>query len=430
MNSRLAFSPHELIVLLALLLIVPGCTDTIDPGWVGHDGVALFDGNLDPSDSSFVLTKIEQPIPGQEPVRVELIGSNLHIIRGGVALDVAIKNADRRNLYAPGMVWLSHFAPPEVRPRNADVLRGFMPPDTNASVTVTAYGFDYSEQFGTDRVLLPGETSAAIPWRFENPELVPFSFRAEALFSLIPDHAEITGHLFEDVNQNGIRDPDEDPFPWAEIVMRHPDGTIVTRQPGPEGGYRFPAYESGLYNLTFHGLVDCPICVTTPNPLEVLLFQGPNGLLQSFHGADFGAVCGLCLEGPVGLVTLTGEDPGTIEQDPYSLIDAWLEGDILTLQVGYGGCQSEHPFILYAGRSFTGGRSSSLTVQTWMLLAHDNLGEACRCDPVSRCWFNKTLMFDLSPIREAYIEDYGQPGVVELLFRDFNGNQQVFTFGP
>ena len=136
-------------------------------------------------------------------------------------------------------------------------------------------------------------------------------------------------------------------------------------------------------------------------------------------------MCGLCTE-PVALVLLTNANPADIEQDLYTLTNAWLEGDILSLQVGYAGCQPEHPFILYAGRDF----QESNPVQTWMLLAYDDLGEACFCQLGAFCYFEKILQFDLDPIRKAHIEDYGAAGVVRLLLRGFRGNQQAFTFGP
>jgi hypothetical protein len=66
----------------------------------------------------------------------------------------------------------------------------------------------------------------------------------------------------------------------------------------------------------------------------------------------------------------------------------------------------------------------SLPVQTWMLLAHDGRDELCAA------YFEKTLVFNLGPIQEAYIEDYGAPGMVQIRFRDFDGDETEFLLEP
>jgi len=71
------------------------------------------------------------------------------------------------------------------------------------------------------------------------------------------------------------------------------------------------------------------VCVTTPNPLEVLILRGSDGEPTSFEHADFGVSLGPCVEPAVPLLTMTDLRPEDIEQDPYDLMDATLEGDIL-----------------------------------------------------------------------------------------------------
>jgi len=66
----------------------------------------------------------------------------------------------------------------------------------------------------------------------------------------------------------------------------------------------------------------------------------------------------------------------------------------------------------------------SLPVQTWMLLAHNDRDEACRA------YFEKTLFFDVGPIQEAHIEDYGAPGIVRIRFQDFEGGETEFLLSP
>jgi hypothetical protein len=404
-----------LICLPILILTHAGCSDTTEPTETAEEGAAIFDGGIDPANETFVLKRLEQPFPGREPVRIELLGSNLQVGEGTVSLDVAVRNADHRRLFAPGVVWVSDFTPPTITVTNADVIRdSTVSPD---SVTADpAYGFDYTTLLGGDEVLDPGETSGAKTWVFGNRDLVSFSFAARARFALMAEYPRISGILFEDRNRNGVRDPDEGPFLAGVIHLRRPNGQTETAWPGQNGRYGFPAREPGLYELTFESLVDCLICVTTPNPLQVVLPPGPGSIPMSFPHADFGAVCGPCWD-PVRPVVMTYRPPVPVtKRAPYGLVEARQEGDLLILHVGYGGCQREHPITLYAGRPF----AESNPVQTWMLLVHDDLGELCRG------WFERTLVFDLGPIRAAHIEDYGAPGPVMLVFRDYDGQEQVF----
>ena len=60
------------------------------------------------------------------------------------------------------------------------------------------------------------------------------------------------------------------------------------------GAFRFMVDDVGLYRLRLESLVDCPVCYTTPNPLEVLLTPGPDGRPESFGQAVFGGYCGEC----------------------------------------------------------------------------------------------------------------------------------------
>lgn len=412
-----------LIVTFALGQLV-GCSDSTAPDSTPFDGGATFDGSLDPQGGTFILQRVETPVPGQEPVRVDLIGSNLRVDsrQETVTLDVAIRSAWHRPLYAPGMIWVSHFRPATVTIQNADATQ-----DTATTPSIPprppAYGFDYSELLGDDGVLEPGETSQSKPWVFHDPGLVAFSFAVQATFSLGPDSPHITGVLFTDSNRNGVQDPDEPPFLPAMVHMLQPDGTTRRTSPAEDGTYRLPIDDVGFHRLTFFATIRCPgrctVCVTTPNPLEVMILPGPDGRPQSFHGADFGAVIGPCVD-PIPDVIVTRQSPGDIDQDPYSLLDAQLDGHMFRMRVGFSGCSPDHPLVLYAGRNWM----ESYPIATWMLLAHDDLGEMCDA------WWERTLAFDLEPILQAYIEDFGAPDRIRLLFHDSQGQVREFLLQP
>jgi hypothetical protein len=271
---------------LALVFLVIGCADSTEPE--GGDTVAArFLGSFDPSEETFVLERIEVSAPGGVPVPVELVGSNVEVDveYGFVRVDVALRNAGRAPLYPPARVWVSEFTPNTVWVTNANI------PNLEPSLR---WGFDYCELLGDDDLLGPGETSEAWRWHFRNPDLVSFSFRADVTMDVDPAPAVISGGVFEDLNQNGIRERNEGPWPYAMVILTRPDGTEEAAHCEDNGAFRFPVYEPGLYRLRLESLVDCIVCFTTANPLEVMLVPDPDGRPESFGMAVFGAICAPC----------------------------------------------------------------------------------------------------------------------------------------
>lgn len=425
-------------VALVLGAGLSGCSDTTTPAASTPEGAAEFDGRVDPAASSFVLQRLETTLPDRAPVPVDLIGSNVRIdpTSESVSIQVAVRNLGDQPLHVPATIWLHRFVPPAVSPSNADFERGRDEggQDSTGALRVTAWGFDYSELLGDDGVLTPGETSENRAWEFHDPGLMSFAFAAQASFGMQPDRPQISGLVFQDDNRNGRRDRGEVPFNGV-LLLATPGNQKTRAHTGPRGRYSFPIEVAGLYRVMYesvlHPPVPCPPgrdpcprpgvhwCVTTANPLEVLILEQPDGQPSSFKHADFGAVYGLCDRGP-WLLVMTERQPDDIAQDAYDLLGAELVGDILELRVGVSGCSPDHPFVLYAGRGFM----ESNPVQTWALLAHDDLNEPCDG------YFERALQFDLSPLRAEHIRAYGRPGVVIVRLRDSHGNEKRFEFGP
>ena len=428
---------------LAAALIVgtalTGCNDAATPSDPPLDGGAQFDAQLDPAGSSFLLKRIDSPLPGRAFVRVELIGSRVRTDPANetVSIDVAIRNVGDAPLHVPAIVWLHQFEPSTVMPLNSDVRDHGGDPDSSSTPRLRGWGFDYSKFLGEDAILEPGETSGAKTWMFSDPGLVSFSFAAEAHFGMQPDRPHISGAVFHDANRNRQRDRGEGPF-GGMVTLTTPGRETFTTIVDANGRYRFPIEVAGLYRLayasTFRDGEPEPtpmppepqpeprilVCVTTPNPLQVLIPNGPDGQPSSFEHGDFGVVLGACDIPGVPLLALTDLRPEDIEQDPYSLLGGALEGDVLSLRVGFSGCSPDHPFVLYASRGFM----ESNPVQTWSLLAHNDRDEVCDA------WFERTLQFNLAPLRAAHIRAYGEPGVVIVRFRNFRGDETRFEFGP
>jgi hypothetical protein len=87
--------------------------------------------------------------------------------------------------------------------------------------------------------------------------------------------------------------------------------------------------------------------------------------------------------------------------DPFTLLEAAIDGDTLSLQVGYGGGCRFHQFGLVISNDFM----ESHPVQTRALLAHDADGDLCEAYILT--W----LIADLAPLKlewqTAYQADTG-----------------------
>ena len=139
-------------------------------------------------------------------------------------------------------------------------------------------------------------------------------------------------------------------------------------------------------------------------------------LVQSFEHADFGVANSL--EPHARPVMFAEDDSLTLDQ--YALMDIKLEGYVLWMQVGFGGCSPDHPLQLY----MVAGFMESNPVQARLLLSHDDLEEMCDA------WFVRELAWDMRPILEKHRREYGGYGVVILQFYDWQGEQHTFELAP
>ncbi len=194
------------------------------------------------------------------------------------------------------------------------------------------------------------------------------------------------------------------------------------------GFYRLVVTQPGLYQLQLDSLLDCvasltdcPMCYTTERVRQIFLSVGEDGRPISFEHADFGAVPGPC-PGAVRPTQLTRADPDSVQpQDYYRLLDATIEGRILKLHLGFGGCSSDHDFALFAGLPFT---MESGEANTWLRLVHDDHGELCDA------WFECFLSFDLQKVEDAYQQSHNEPGPVVLELQEPNGQITKFRLEP
>jgi hypothetical protein len=370
-------------------------------------GDQQFRGTIDPSVASVALHKLV----GSNQLAVELIASGEVRIdpqTQRVAIDVGLRNAGAESLMAPILIRLGEFQPAGVIPFNSDWPRLDA---LKASELEYPWGYFYADEFSSDQLLEPGETSALREWVFFDPDLASFSFAARAELAGAPGDPAITGIVFFDENFNGRFDDFEMPHGRGAVYTAASDGTQLIAPVGSDGRYRFPISRSGLYELYYDDFTDGPWCISTPNPLVVVVAPGPEGEPQSYENADFGwsPRCGPTLNS----VIYTDRPLSEFAGDRYSLLEATADGNELVVRVGLSACHGDHPITLVVSTSIL----KTLPPQTFAVLMHDNLGDVCRS------WREEERRYDLS----RFVRHVGGPIYIRLL--DYEGMEHSVLVG-
>ncbi len=109
-----------------------------------------------------------------------------------------------------------------------------------------------------------------------------------------------------------------------------------------------------------------------------------------------------------------------LSHDQYDLVAARVLRDTIILDVEFGGGCKNHYFFMYmAPRTFM----ESDPVQANLYLRHYDNDDHCRNADCGgeRCRMSARLRFDLTPIRELYVQHYGPFGLVKLnVFKHFD----------
>lgn len=105
--------------------------------------------------------------------------------------------------------------------------------------------------------------------------------------------------------------------------------------------------------------------------------------------------------------------------DRYVLNAATITGDMLRINVSYGGGCRTHQFTLIASDSFL----ESFPVQLRITLAHNANNDLCRA------WLTEDYHLDLTPIKAMYQEAYRQKaGTIVLRLKDAPDRNLVYEF--
>jgi hypothetical protein len=379
-------------LLVAAAALIAGCSDSSAP-----DKTA--DNRLDPGAGSFLLSDVTVPGPGGAPLRLRLEGGDLvtDVAAGTVSLSVRVVNLSDAAVPPPLVVWIAALQPASVAPLNADHARPGPLTDPAAAVTDTvAWGFDYTALLA-GQPLPPGEATPARTWTFADPDLAPFSFAARIVTGAFAGQARLAGRLFFDLDRDGIPAPSEPPYLAGGVQVTAPDGTASWASPGPDGWWEAPVAAAGLHEVLFVPLEmgPRPVPLTTPNPRQVVVINGPDGLPQSWRGGHFG----IARDAPP-----PPPPPAELHRARWQLLEWSVRGPLLNLRVGYSGCQPDHAFALW----MSGGFMESMPPRAALTLVHESQ-ELCDA------YFTRELGFDLGPLYRRYVEAYGQGPLILVL---------------
>lgn len=117
-------------------------------------------------------------------------------------------------------------------------------------------------------------------------------------------------------------------------------------------------------------------------------------------------------------IVLTTSCPAGVPMDPYQLTSAELDGELLKLDLQYGGGCRQHRFVACWPENVF---AESYPVQTWIALHHDAGGDTCEA------LIMDTRYVDISAILTAYRQSYGSSGPIVMHIRDTG---QSVTYQP
>lgn len=274
-------------VVLAFVLAFAGCSeDHVGPIDRNQNTNGLVSGEIDASGGSFeylaeTAGDPASPIPGPFIIR----GFNIHYVDSieVLSVDFTVENRSRCSCPEPIGMTFVNLLPQGVTVEN---------PDNNINGPGAAIIFEFEND---DGVWTPFEQSLPRTVHFGVESGVSIGFVVRIDIGIMPGRGSIGGVVWNDVNENGMRDPGEGGIGEVEINMYRADGPeLSTRQEllwhavtARDGSYRFDGMDAGYYEV--HRMPRSDLRPTTPEQIQVILVE-KNGQVSSFLEADFGCV--------------------------------------------------------------------------------------------------------------------------------------------
>lgn len=259
------------LALLALVLLLPSCSDS--PTDTSDSDTSNDVGTIDPNGGpNFLLGAVTAGNVG----RVEVWASNLTVEPTTVSFDAVILNASRTDIGAP-----LRFVITEINP---DVVVASNPDEIGPDGPI----YDFSDDVGDDGILSAGETSAPVTMTFDWPEPMAFSLGFHVDLGDSVETGLISGIVFNDLNKNGVYEPNIEPGIAGIVVDLVPSTreVIYLTRTNYFGAYVFDNRSPDIY--TVRANPGAGMHATTANPLLVTLVRQPDGTVTSLEGVNFG----------------------------------------------------------------------------------------------------------------------------------------------
>jgi hypothetical protein len=273
------------LIATALLASFVGCSDRIVV--VDEDDPGLVQGGINPGDTGF---EIVLPTAGtaQHPFTGPFIlrGNNIHYDGGIGALlvDLTIENNSPNTYPLPIKLEFVTLLPPNVRILN---------PSNDIQGPGAMIQFEFANR---DIVWTPGETSLPRSVQFGIDPGVSIGFAVRLHVGPPPDRGTISGVVWDDANEDGVRDIDELGLEGRGVLLAYADSLLDCVPPtdcpviqhattGPDGRYAFDGLDGGFYLVML--VRDRCSNPTTPPEIQVVLVE-TGGVVNDFPYGDFG----------------------------------------------------------------------------------------------------------------------------------------------
>jgi hypothetical protein len=296
MARKPLFSIRAVLFLSFIIALgtLASCSDDGPAGTTGSPDLTG-KGEVDPQgDPDFFLGSTS--IDGVPDGRIDVWAYNLTVHEDStdsnsaatvVAFDVVLINRSPTAVHAPVTFFIPLIIPNSVTVLNSEIVY-------ITDITEGPPGFDFSDDLGDDNQLDPREHSAPVNMQFGMRELTSFSIGFEITVGSPPPPSgdpDISGVVFNDLNENGDRDDTEEGIPGVKVHLSSntpntdPFDFVRVALTDREGRYGFADLRPGIYKVEAAPHSD--LKPTTPNPLIVTLVGDSSGVIP-IRGVDFG----------------------------------------------------------------------------------------------------------------------------------------------
>lgn len=275
MSARLRMTTVILMLMLPIAFL--GCSGDGATVPSGDDGTltGLAQGEADADLGSFQLRTNAGPDPDRPmPGPFLIMGQNIAWVDSMTALcaDILVQNISGNTYAEPVTLTFTSLRPDSVRVVDGE----------GTELDMLTFEFANDDAMWTD-----GETS--LPYRIyftniEQGQAVAFTARIDV--GMLPGKGSIGGVVFDDQNENGIRDEDEMGVGGAGVALGGEGLEPMRMRTARDGSYRFDGLEAGFY--TVMKLPGDMMRPTTDPQIQVLLSLDGEGGVSSYLEADFG----------------------------------------------------------------------------------------------------------------------------------------------